>query len=84
MNDTLALGEITSPHTTVIADSASASITSTRALFLAGEGSSVVGAQVIAAGTVATMAILAKIRTSNLVAEGYTWRSSTPRPISKG
>ena len=72
LNDTLALGEITSPHTTVIADSASASITSTQALFLAGEGISVVGAPVIATGTVATMAILAKIQTSNLVAQGYT------------
>ena len=72
LNDTLALGEITSPHTTVLSDSASASITSTQALFLAGEGISVVGAPVIATGTVATMAILAKIQTSNLVAQGYT------------
>jgi hypothetical protein len=72
LNDTLALSEITSPHTTVLSDSASASITSTQALFLAGEGISVVGAPVIATGTVATMAILAKIQTSNLVAQGYT------------
>ena len=72
LNDTLALSEITSAHTTVLSDSASASITSTQALFLASEGISVVGAPVIATGTVATMAILAKIQTSNLVAQGYT------------
>ena len=71
-NDTLALGEITSPHTTVIADSAPASITSTQALFLSGEDISVTGAPVIATGTVATMAILAKIVTSLLVSQGYT------------
>jgi hypothetical protein len=72
LNDTLALSEITSAHTTVLSDSASASITSTQALFLASEGISVIGAPVFATGTVATMAILAKIQTSNLVAQGYT------------
>ena len=72
LNDTLALGEITSPHTTVIADSAPASITITQAQFLSGENISVTGAPVIATGTVSTMAILAKIVTSLLVSQGYT------------
>ena len=72
LNDTSALSEIASPHTTVIADSAPASITSTQALFLSGEAISVIGAPVIATGTVATMAILARAQTSNLVSQGYT------------
>ena len=72
LNDTLALSEITSPHTTVIADSAPASITITQAQFLSGENISVTGAPVIATGTVSTMAILAKIVTSLLVSQGYT------------
>src|SRR5271165_3906503 len=72
LDDKLALSEITSPHTTVIADSAPASITSTQAQFLSGENISVTGAPVIATGTVSTMAILAKIVTSLLVSQGYT------------
>ena len=72
LNDTLALSEIMSPHTTVIADSAPASITITQAQFLSGENISVTGAPVIATGTVSTMAILAKIVTSLLVSQGYT------------
>jgi len=72
LDDKLALSEITSPHTTVIADSAPASITITQAQFLSGENISVTGAPVIATGTVSTMAILAKIVTSLLVGQGYT------------
>jgi len=72
MNDTRALNEIPSPHATLIADTAAATITSTQAIYLSGENIAVDGAPVIATGTVATMAILAQIVTSLLESQGYT------------
>jgi hypothetical protein len=72
MNDTRALDAITTPHMTVIADSAPETISNIEAIYLSGENIAVDGAKVIATGTVATMAILAQIETSLLESQGYT------------
>ena len=72
LNDTRALSEITSPYAPAVADSAAVSIAITQAIFLSGEGFTVTGAPVVATGTVASMAILAKAQTSILVEQDYT------------
>ena len=72
LNDMLAQSEIASPHTTVIDDSAAATITYAQVLYLSGEDISVIGAPVIATGTVAKMAALDKAEASTLVGQGYT------------
>ena len=74
LNDTRGLDAITTPHMTVIADSAPQTISNIQAIYLSGENIAVAsdGAQVIATGTVATMAILAQIETSLLESQGYT------------
>jgi hypothetical protein len=72
LKDTRALDAITTPHMTVIADSAPKTISNIEAIYLSGENIAVDGAPVIATGTIATMAILAQIETSLLESQGYT------------